>query len=259
MPFVVGLIYLLPFAISVFLLSRLPAPGPEDRTARSPRTPMSAAERRALFGRYAFGLLTLTGLYIALTAYRDFRDNFAFELWSALGYASEPAVLTYAELPVALSVMVALALIFLIADNRRAFFAIHAVMLAGAALLLVSTLLYAAGWIGGAAWMVLVGSGLYLGYVPFGCVLFDRMMALTRSPGTSVFMIYVTDAAGYAGSVALLLHKEIANPELDWLPFFEGLSYVTGSVAVLGFAASAVYFARSTMPGRDAQRAAHPP
>jgi len=153
-------------------------------------------------------------------------------------------VLTYAELPVALSVMVGLSLVFLIADNRKAFFAVHARMFGGAALLLGSTACYALGLLDGGLWMVFVGSGLYLGYVPFGCVLFDRLMALTRSPGTAVFMIYVTDAAGYAGSVALLLHKEFASHDLDWLPFFVGLSYVTGGAAVLGFAASAWYFAR---------------
>lgn len=244
MPAVTGLIFLPPFALAVYLLSRLPAPSAADQAARSERTPMDGRTRLGFVTRYAFGLSMLTVLYVALTAYRDFRDNFAFELWSALGYADEPAILTYSELPVACSVMLALGLIFLIPDNRRAFFAIHAIMLLGAGLLLGSTVLCGAGLLDPAAWMVLVGSGLYLGYVPYGCVLFDRLMAMTRSPGTAVFMIYVTDAAGYAGSVGLLLYKEFGSAELDWLPFFEGLSYATGVVALVGFASSAWYFAR---------------
>ena len=46
---------------------------------------MDAEARKAFFMRYLPGLLSLTVLYILLTAYRDFRDNFAVEIWKALG------------------------------------------------------------------------------------------------------------------------------------------------------------------------------
>ncbi|MDH5675592.1 MAG: DUF5690 family protein [Myxococcales bacterium] len=247
MPAVTGALFLPAFATLCWLLSRLPAPDAGDHRARSPRSPMQRQQRLEFLRRHALGLFCLTALYVALTAFRDFRDNYAIELWSALGRGAEPAILTTAELPVAASVMLALALIFLVRDNRRALLTTHAIMLAGSLLILGSTLLFTESFIEGSTWMVLVGSGLYLGYVPFGCVLFDRLMALTRSPGTAVFMIYVTDAAGYAGSVCLLLFKRFASPDLPWLSFFTSLSLLTGAACALGVLASALYFGRESL------------
>lgn len=245
MPAAVGALFLPAFAVSVWLLSCLPPPDADDERERAERAPMDASARVTFFARHAFGLGALTVLYVLLTGYRDFRDNFAFELWSALGYGEAPAVLTYSELPIAVVVLVSLALVVRVRDNRRAFFAVHALMLAGATLIGIATVLFTIGALGGAAWMVLVGAGLYLAYVPYGCVLFDRLMAMTRMAGTAVFMIYVTDAAGYAGSVVLLLFKHFGAPDIDWLPFFVRLSYVTSSVGVVGFVASWRYFARA--------------
>ncbi|MDD9933483.1 MAG: DUF5690 family protein [Myxococcales bacterium] len=244
MPAVTGALFLLPFLVAVWLLSCLPAPDTDDEHARTRREPMDRAQRWAFFKRYAFGLGTLTLLYVLLTAYRDFRDNFAFEIWSALGYAEEPEVMTLSELPIALFVLLCLGLIYVVRENRRAFFLVHGLMLAGSVLIGVATLAFQVGALGGGAWMVLVGAGLYLGYVPFGSVLFDRLMAMTRHVGTAVFMIYVTDAAGYAGSVALLLLKNSDLIALSWLPFFIGLSYATAVGASVGFALSWAYFAR---------------
>ena len=71
-------------AVFVFLLASLPPPTPEDIAERTERKPMDAEARKAFFKRYLPGLLSLTVLYILLTAYRDLRDNFAVEIWKAL-------------------------------------------------------------------------------------------------------------------------------------------------------------------------------
>lgn len=244
MPFLVGALFLPVMLGSIWLLARIPPPGPDDVAERASRGPMDMAARRAFFWRHAPGLLTLTALYVLLTAFRDFRDNFAVELWAALGHAEAPAVLAWSELPVAAITLGALALIVLVRDSRTAFFVVHGVMALGALAIGVSTWLFQQGLLGGTAWMIVVGTGLYLGYVPFGCVLFDRLMAMTRSPGTAVFMIYVTDASGYLGSVSLLLLKSLGRPQLPWLEFFVELAKLTALGVLFGLLLSALYFAR---------------
>ncbi len=252
MPFVTGLCFFPPFLLAVYLLRQLPPPTPEDETSRTVRRPMRGRERIAFVHRFGFGLVTLTGLYMFLTAYRDFRDNFAAEIWTALGWGDEPGIFTASELPVALAVMAALASIYAIRGNRTALLGIHALMAAGTLLIGGATLLFDAGMISGAAWMIALGVGLYLAYVPYGCVLFDRLIAATGAVGTAVFMIYVTDAFGYAGSVGLLLFKNFGGAQLSWLDFFRMFSYATALVCTAAFIASAWYFARLTRaPARD--------
>ena len=101
MPFATGAVFLPPLAVCLWMLSQVPEPSEEDIAERTERAPMSAEERRSFFKEYAPGLSLLVVGYVLLTAYRDFRDNFAREIWDALGYADEPAILTTAELPVA--------------------------------------------------------------------------------------------------------------------------------------------------------------
>jgi hypothetical protein len=61
-------------------------------------------------------------------------------------------------------------------------------------------------------------------------------------------LIYVADASGYVGSVALLLYKNFGQPTLSWLEFFTSFSYAMSVVCAVFFAMSAVYFHRLTKP-----------
>jgi hypothetical protein len=245
MPAVTGLLFFPPLLLSVAMLAQLPPPTVEDERLRTKREPMAAAERRAFFEKYAPGLVALIAGYVVLTALRDFRDNFGKELWVALGH-HEPAILTTAEIPVAAGAVIGSGLMMLVKDNRRALLATHVLMIAGAVLAGVSTFLYQSGTLGAAAWMILVGLGLYVGYVPFNCVLFDRLIAATGSVGTAGFLIYVADAFGYLGSTALLLYKSLGKPQLPWLPFFYGVGYLAAFACSITFALSAVYFGART-------------
>ena len=77
-------------------------------------------------------------------------------------------------------------------------------------------------------------------------MLFDRLIAATGAVGTAVFMIYVTDAFGYLGSIVLLLIKNFTDTQLSWLSFFRTFSYGTSLFCTAAFAASAWYFAGRT-------------
>src|SRR6185503_19107101 len=104
------------------------------------------------------------------------------------------------------------------------------------------TLMLNAGWINGFWWMTLTGLGSYLAYVPFGSVLFDRLIASTRVAGTAVFAIYLADAIGYTGSVGVQLFKDLSQSEISRLGFFKGFSHFMCVVGMTCMVASCVYF-----------------
>lgn len=246
MPFSVGLMFLTPFAVSVWLLERLPAPSAADVEARVERRPMTPAERRAFFRRYAPGLLSLFAVYFLLTAYRDFRDNYGVEIFATLGYSEEPTIFTQTELPVAFGVLLALGLLYRIRDNRRALGVTYAIMIAGALTLVIGTWLHDADVISGATWMVLTGIGSYLVYVPYGSILFDRLVAVTGVAGTAVFAIYVADALGYTGSVGVQLLKDFAAGDLSRAAFFRSFTLAQAAIGIVLLTASGAYFLRTT-------------
>ncbi len=253
MPAITGLIFLFPFALCVYLLWRLPPPTAEDEAKRTKRVPMDGAARWEFFKGSALGLSLLTALYAVLTAYRDFRDNFAPELWGALGYADAPQILAYSEVPVALGVLGALALLVRVQDNLKAMMYVHWVMIGGCALIGLSTLAFRVGHIGGEAWMITAGLGAYLAYVPYGSMLFDRLIAAIGSVGTAGFMIYLTDSFGYLGSIGINLYKNFGGGGLSWQDFFARLSYFTSVFCGLCFFGSLLYFSARAKKTSGAQ------
>jgi len=115
-------------------------------------------------------------------------------------------------------------------------------MIGGLLMLGVSTVLLDAGVINGFWWMTLTGLGSYLAYVPFGSVLFERLIASTRAAGTAVFAIYVADAIGYTGSVGVQLFKDLSHSEMSRLGFFKGFSHFLCIVGVTCLITSCIYF-----------------
>jgi hypothetical protein len=242
MPFATGLIFLPPFLLSVWLLNQIPQPTDEDVQARVKRRTMDSSQRWRFIRQFLPGLVMLLVAYFFLTAYRDFRDSFGKEIFEQLGYGGKPAIFTRCELWVAFGVVAALAMLNLIKSNRWGLIGAFAIMTAGAAMMGVGTLLFDAQRIGGLTWMVLCGLGSYLAYVPYGTVLFERLIASTRTVGTAVFAIYVADSIGYSGSITVMLSKDVLAGDVSRLEFFRYLTYFMSVLGVVLLIASCVYF-----------------
>ncbi len=165
------------------------------------------------------------------------------------GWAAEAAVFGWSELPISIVVLGALAMLAVFRDNRAALIANLALVGTGLVLTGGASLAFMAHGIGGALWMILVGGGLYLAYTPFNGLLFDRLMAATAHKGgpavNAGFLIYVADASGYAGSVTLLLARNLGGGwKLDWVHLLIDASLATSAIGLvlLGFALA--YFRR---------------
>ena len=250
MPAATGSVFMPLLLVSVWVLSQLPPPNAGDETARVRRAPMNRAERSGFLKAYAPGLIALVAAYVMLTAFRDFRDNFAAEIWTALGHGGEAAIFSASELPVAIIALIGMGAIIVVRDNRRALMVIHAMVGGGFVLLGLSTAAFQAHLIPPLAWMILGGSGLYLAYNPINAALFDRLVAVSGRTANAGFLIYVADSSGYMGSVALLLWRSFGQGSLDWLQFFTLGAYVTGVAGAGLTAIAAIYFYRRSTPVR---------
>jgi hypothetical protein len=248
MPAAAGAIFFPILLLSVWALSILPPPSASDEVARVKRAPMDAAARASFLSRFGTGIAFLVICYIMITAIRDFRDNFAAELWTALGFGKEAAVYTASELPVAVLALTVLGVIIVVRDNVKALLVIHAVIIAGLLLLGLSTLAFQAGILPPLPWMILSGAGLYMAYVPFNAMLFDRLIAVSGTVGTAGFLIYVADASGYLGSCALLLWRNFGLLQLNWLQVFTAAAYATSIFGTLFVVLSAVFFYAKRSP-----------
>jgi hypothetical protein len=244
MPAVTGLLFAPLLIVCVMGLVAMPPPSEADKQLRVARAPMDGAARKSMFRAYAPGLSALIIAFIGLTLLRDFRDNFAAEIWTGLGLGGNAEIFALSELPVAIVVLATLALLMFIRDNRRAFMANLLLIGFGFVVAGAASALFQAHLIGPVTWMVTLGAGLYLSYTPFNAILFDRFIAASGRTGTAGFLMYLADSFGYAGSVILLVVRNFMDLSLSWVDFLILLSYCVATAGLALVVIAGVYFNR---------------
>ena len=242
MPFVSSCLFFIPLLTFLWLLDKIPAPTAEDEQLRTKRAPMSGKERMRFTLTFLPGLILLVLTYTLLTVYRDFRDNFSSEIWISLGYGDKPSIFTSTEVPVTIVVLIVIGSLMLIKNNFTAMMVNHLIVLLGFITVGISTYAFQQAWISAPTWMVLIGMGLYFGYIQFNSIFFDRLIATFRYVSTVGFLIYLADSIGYLGSASVLFYREFGQKELSWLEFFMQGGYILSVVGSVLILLSLVYF-----------------
>ena len=244
MPFVTGLIYAIPLLFFVFLLEKLPPPDAADIAHRTERKPMSAADRKAFVKIFLPGIILLVAVYIFVTVLREIRDSFMADMWRASGEEFSAGVFAKTETFISIIILVMVASMVALKNNLKAFLIAQWMMLGGFVLSGAVTLLYLNGQLSMFNWMALVGLGLYMTYIPYNSILFDRLLAAFKYAANVGFLIYIADAFGYLASVGVVVTKTILNLQLNWLNFYTSLVLITSVIGVLLTLGSVVYFGR---------------
>lgn len=244
MPFLTGLIFIIPFILFVWLLNKIPPPSEYDKRMRTERKPMTQGERRDFVRQYWPGLALIVATYVLLTVMRDFRDNFANELWTELGYGNQASAFTKSEVPASILVLALVGLLVLVKSNIKAFMINHAVILLGYLVCILATVGFQRSAVSGPQWMTILGIGLYFAYVPFNSLFFERMIASYRIRGNVGFVMYIADSFGYVGTVTVLLFKEFSGIHLSWTSFYITMLLAFSGLSLLGTCLSIVYFLR---------------
>jgi MFS family permease len=236
MPFVAGLVFVVPLCLFVGLLQQIPAPSAADIAMRTERKPMSRKDRVKFLAHFRPGIILIVIIYLMLTIARDMRDNFEVEIWTDLGFGRQPSVFTRTDLPIAICVLVMMAVLIKVKDNLRAFMLVHYMILTGLLIVLAGTFLFDNGWIGPVMWMSLAGLGLFMAYIPYNCIYFERLIASFRYTSNVGFVMYIADATGYLGTVSVLFVRQFTSVHVSWLFFFKSSLVIvafTGIICVL--------------------------
>src|SRR6195952_595872 len=244
MPFITGALFVVPLILFVFLLELMPPPTAEDVRLRTKRLPMDAAERKNFLQRFLPGIILTLVIYVLLTIMRDVRDSFEVEIWHSMGIKDNSI---YAEIDtiISVAVLIAMSLLIVVKQNLKAFSIIHIMIIFGCVLIGIATALYTLNLISPMIWMTLAGLGLYLGYVPYNAVFFERLLASFHYKGNVGFLIYVADSMGYLGSVSILLIKELGHPDISWGTFFKNSVMAVAVIGGICATLSLLYFLRS--------------
>lgn len=241
-PFFTGLLFALPLLIFVYLMEKIPPPDAQDIVDRMERTPMNTKQRSIFFKTFLPGLAACILIYTFATIFRDIRDNFGAEMWKEMGYFDQPAIFSKTETPITLVILILIGSMVMLSDSFKALMVAHIFIGIGFILAGLSTVAFLYGYFSPLWWMTTTGLGLYMVYIPFNAVFFERLIATFRYTGNVGFLIYLADSFGYTGSVAVLLSKEVFNVQLNWISFFSNSVIILSTIGVLLTTFSAFYF-----------------
>ena len=237
MPFMTGAVFALPLAVFLYLMEQIPPPDTADEQARARRIPMQPADRKAFMKTLGTGIALVTFTYIFLTILRDIRDNYMANMWRELGYGDNYAIFTRTETITSVIVLAMMGMLVFVKRNMLAFRLVHGAIIAGFLMGGVASALFLSGRLSGALWMQLTGLGLYMAYIPFNSIFFERLIASFRMAANVGFLMYITDAFGYLGSVTLMIIKETMRFSITWSDYY---AWGVLAFSVVGFATMAV-------------------
>jgi hypothetical protein len=244
--FCTGMIFVPPFLLFLYLLEKIPPPSNDDIEQRESRIPMDAAMRKKIMKDFGMGLFLITSAYLFLTIMRDIRDNFMINMWNELGFSNHPEKFASSETIITLVVLVIMASMVLIKNSLAVFKGIHYLVMFGFFLAGFSSVLYIYKILPGEWWMQLAGLGLYLGYIPFNCIFFERMIAAFKMKGNVGFLIYTADAFGYMGSMLVMASKSLMHITVNWVQFYSLLVIVLSLVGFTFTIVSNRYFSKKS-------------
>ena len=241
MPSMVGLCFFPALIVSVWCMNLVPKPDEQDKLERVERVPMFAKQRRKFMKKYGLGMVLLVSIYVLMTIFRDIRDNFGVEIWQELG-VSDIKIFSETEILIGIAISLMTGVAFLIKNHKNALWFNHGLIFGGCILMLLGTLLYNGGSITGYWWMVWNGLGLYMVYVPFNGILFDRLLAALNERGNVGFLFYTADFCGYLGSVLVLLIKNFGKNPISWLDLLNAFAQLLPTLCIVLVVSSYFYF-----------------
>lgn len=233
MPAFIGALFLPMFLFFVWMLSRIPPPSETDKLLRVERLPMTNSDKKQVMKNLGLGIGSMVLLYSLLATLRDFRDNFSVEIWDEIQPSRDIAVFSQTELVTGVVVIVLVGSLSFFRNNIKGFWLTlqlmgFGILLSGGASLLFQYKLIEPYW-----WMLLLGMGLFLAYIPIQVAVFERIIALFKLKANAGFFIYICDSIGYLGSVGLLLYKQFFMRDLQWSRVLLNFSYFTTIICFL--------------------------
>lgn len=250
LPYAIGLFFLPLFLFFVWMLAQIPPPNDEDLSLRSQRVAMKNTDKTLIIKEFGLGLLCFIGVYLLLATMRDFRDNFAIEVWREIDPKFSKTIFSEIETTIGLVVVSLIALNALIKNNFRSYLTFSSMMLAAVLLCGGSTWAYQEQMISPKAWMLSLGIGLFLPYLMIQTVVFERLIALFKARGNVGFLVYICDSVGYLGSVVLLIYREFFLKEMSFLNILTTFSYIISIVCFILLIVQLFFFSNKYLKGK---------
>ena len=239
MPALIGAVALPLLALLGYALNRLPQPTEEDIALKSERESLNGRQRWELFKNFMPFLTMLFVANIAIVVLRDIKEDFLVNIIDMSGYS--PWLFTQIDSVVTLTILAIFGLMVLVKDNFKALSVLYGLIITGMMVMAFVSFGQERMGLSPVTWLFLQSLCLYMAYLTFQTIFFDRFIACFKIRGNVGFFIVLTDFLGYTGTILVLVLKEFVGTRLDWAVFYNQLAGYVGIFCCATFVASFVY------------------
>ena len=241
MPALIGGVALPLLLLLGWLLNRLPAPTDADKALRTERVALDGRGRWSVFRDFMPVLLLLFVANLFIIILRDIKEDFIVDIIDVKAAGLSSWAFAKIDAVVTLIILCLFGLMTMVRSNVRVLCLLLFLVTGGAAGLSFLAFNYEALRLPPVTWLFLQGLFLYVTYLSFQTLFFERFIACFRIKGNVGFFIVTLDFIGYTGTVVVLACKEFLTPDIDWLAFYNQLSGYVGVGCSVAFMAAAVY------------------
>lgn len=252
MPAVIGGLALPVLTFTGYMLKRLPQPTAEDIALRNERVVLDGKGRVALFRKYAPILSLLFACNFMLLVLRDIKEDFLVNILDMSNQSSW--LFARIDTIVTLVILGIFALFIFCRSNIKALLSLMVLVIAGCLTMTYVSFQYEAFVSRPITWLFIQSLSLYIAYLTFQTIFFDRFIACFRIKGNVGFFIALIDFIGYLGTVSLLSVKELLDIDLEWFVWFNHIACFVGGICSILFVIAGVLIYRKYMQSRKTER-----
>ncbi len=239
MPAVVGAIALPLLFLTAYSLIKLPHPNNNDMEQRCERKAIDHGERMAIFKKFMPILVLILAANFLIVTLRDLKEDFLVNIIDM----SEQSSWLFAQVDsvVTVIILILFAATTLIKKNITVLVSMLIVVVLSNITMAYISLNYEALQLSTVTWLFMQSLPLYIAYLAFQSVFFDRFIACFKVKGNVGYFIALIDFVGYVGTVTVLMIKEMMGVDFDWFKTYNYLSATVGIVSAVTFTLAIVF------------------
>ncbi len=243
MPAIVGGVALPLLFLTAYSLMKLPHPNAKDNAERCKRKAIDGAERKSIFKKYMWIMILILGANFLIVTLRDLKEDFLVNIIDMKGQSSW--LIAKVDTTVTIIILILFAATTYIRRNIYSLIAILSLVVIANITMAYISLNYENLNISTVTWLFMQSLPLYIAYLAFQSVFFDRFIACFRVQGNVGYFIALIDFIGYLGTVTVLVIKEAFAIEFNWFETYNILSAGVGIISAITFAGVIILIART--------------
>lgn len=242
MPAVIGAVVLPLLFLMAFSLIKLPHPDSADVERKSARQAIDGNDRKNIFRRYMPILVLILVANFIIVTLRDIKEDFLVNIIDMEGQSSW--LFAKVDTIVTVIILIMFALTTFIKKNIAVLISVLSVVVMANITMAYISVNHQELNLSPVVWLFAQSLPLYIAYLAFQSVFFDRFIACFKIKGNVGYFISLIDFVGYVGTVTLLFTKELFNIEVNWFEAYNSMSAIVGVISAISFSLVIIFIVR---------------